>query len=192
MLRKEKKVDRSNNAKTNTETTTIYKFIKHINFGIIDTEEDDMFDNVKNLGITVLINEDRDNIIVSLNGKVSAFDNMNVVIEFYVNYLLKEESLEYSENILKALIQCADEESDDGLYDNNLQETMGIEILDNPEFPDDCDDQLFCVIQHAEEIVEITGNEFKVDGDTFEKEELDDLFGYLPMITDTFCVSLPI
>jgi hypothetical protein len=160
-----------------------------INFGELDSSNQDLLESLKSSPANVLISDTYENYYIQISDDSSTlqkFESLEKVFDFYAEFIISKGLMDYSKSFLIGLMQCTHDEDIDALYD--FLETEGGEIQfvydGDFDFTSDVLDPIinsfpnapFCMIQRAEIEVEINNEELIFDVNSIE---LKDVFGYI-------------
>ena len=163
-----------------------------INFGELDLSKEDLWDCFKTYSANVLISDTSDNYYVQISYETStlhSFESIEQVFDFYADFILSKELMNYSKPFLSGLMQCTYDEDIDALYD--ILETQGGDV----QFAYDGDfnfsgDTLnpiissfpnapFCIMQTSEIGSELKDEKIILEDNSIELKELFGFINYL-------------
>lgn len=185
----------------NSEELEEYKYITQINFGIIENDQEDLIDCFKTPSIVILSNDGyKKNIVSFPDNSNKEFEDLSDAYEYCADYIEDIGSTNLSSNLLSGLLKSASDEDEDGMYE--ILEEQGGEVLISQtiylenlyaEAEDnlnnsDINSMPFCLIQHTEELVNISNGMFEINGDKFPLTELNTIPGYVSDLKFKVCI----
>lgn len=98
-----------------------------------------------------------------------------MALKFAADHLISKHKFDTSQSFLSGLLQCADQQDQDGLYDH-CQSEGGEVIFDSPSEPVNEEVGIFCINQYIEGDFEYMENKIKINNNSIE---IKNLFGSL-------------
>ncbi len=154
----------------------IYK-ISFFNIGNAFQGGNDYFDAIKP-GL-ILLYSDKNYFLGFYNNNQSVdIQKLNYDTEWWkiaADHLISKHNFDTSQSFLSGLIQCADEQDQDGLYEHCKSEGAEV-VFGNPNESINEEVGIFCINQYIEGKFEYTENKIKINNNSFE---IKDIFGNL-------------
>jgi hypothetical protein len=139
----------------------------------------DYYDAIKPDGLIILYSDECYFLGFYNNNNQSVdIKKMNYDAEWWkiaADHLISKHKFDTSQSFLSGLLQCADQQDQDGLYDH-CQSEGGEVIFDSPSEPVNEEAGIFCINQYIEGEFEYMENKIKISKDSIE---IKDLFGSL-------------
>ena len=139
----------------------------------------DYYDAIKPDGLIILYSDECYFLGFYNNNNQSVdIKKMNYDAEWWkiaADHLISKHKFDTSQSFLSGLLQCADQQDQDGLYDH-CQSEGGEVIFDSPSEPVNEEVGIFCINQYIEGEFEYKENKIKISKDSIE---IKDLFGSL-------------
>lgn len=164
-----------------------YDFMS-MNFGIVNEENDDLFECLIHPSVNILIDENWENFKVQINDNIEVenFKSINDVYNYYAEYLINNKILNYNKSTLVGLLKSARDGDEDGMY-NILQEEGGeLCFTRDSEIDSNFQDALFSMVQSS--TIECSLK----DDDSIEYDDenlnINELFGYVDDLDLSICI----
>jgi len=153
--------------------------ISFFNIGSSSQGGQDYYDAIKSDGLIILYSDECYFLGFYNNNNQSVdIKKMNYDAEWWkiaADHLISKHKFDTSQSFLSGLLQCADQQDQDGLYDH-CQSEGGEVIFDSPSEPVNEEVGIFCINQYIEGEFEYMENKIKISKDSIE---IKDLFGSL-------------
>ena len=153
--------------------------ISFFNIGSSSQGGQDYYDAIKPDGLIILYSDECYFLGFYNNNNQSVdIKKMNYDAEWWkiaADHLISKHKFDTSQSFLSGLLQCADQQDQDGLYDH-CQSEGGEVIFDSPSEPVNEEVGIFCINQYIEGEFEYMENKIKISKDSIE---IKDLFGSL-------------
>lgn len=159
-----------------------------MNFGIVNEENDDLFECLINPSVNILIDESWENYNVQINDniEVKSFQNIDDVYNYYAEFLINNKILNYNKLTLTGLLKSAKDEDEDGMHDILQEEGGELHFTRDSEIDSNFKDALFAIVQSS--TIECSlKDDNSVEYDD-ENLNINELFGYIDDLDSSICI----